>query len=611
MLLLSLFLGCPQDKPATDKAGDTAAELEPDSDGDGVPDSADCDPDNPYVYPGYYEIPYNGVDDDCDGIIVNDVDGDGYDGVRGGGDDCDDNNPNINPGHVEVCYDGLDNNCDGWEGGTDCDGDGYPLGRDCWDDEEDTSFPNPGGLRPADVYPGAPDVWYDGTDADCALNDDYDQDGDGEASAAYTGTDCDDLDPRVNTGMDELWNGFDDDCDGTTDTMVPGEAWMRVSGSSGDGEAGFGTAIAFVPDLDGDGTDDLVVGMSESDEYVGGAWILPSEPGILTPVAEALGSLSGTGGTGAALVRTGITGTETLAVASPWGESSGAVDFYDLGSIADGAAVARIEHEAAGGELFAMADGRLAVGCTLGAASLTVSTWEAVRGTMQIGDAAFSLSTTSLLCSTTADLGDLDGDGLNELLIAGYDEDGDNHVYMADGVTQSIGGSVPTVALTDLGNASLDLRWSFLPDLDGDGYDEAMITDPTYDAASTGDGRIWIVDGDTFVPAWTGAASATLSGGISGAAIRPGTLGDVDGDGVTDLLVGATGQAELYFVSTTDLLAGGDHVPVSRTPSFADTASATQFGDESWAYDFDRDGDVDVLVRTGRTPGGLYLFRHE
>jgi hypothetical protein len=50
---------------------------------------------------------------------------------------------------------------------------------------------------------------------------------------------------------------------------------------------------------------------------------------------------------------------------------------------------------------------------------------------------------------------------------------------------------------------------------------------------------------------------------------------------------------------------------VSRTPSFADTASATQFGDESWAYDFDRDGDVDVLVRTGRTPGGLYLFRHE
>ena len=31
----------------------------------------------------------------------------------------------------------------------------------------------------ADVYQGAPDVWYDGIDSNCDKVDDFDQDGDG------------------------------------------------------------------------------------------------------------------------------------------------------------------------------------------------------------------------------------------------------------------------------------------------------------------------------------------------------------------------------------------------------------------------------------------------
>ena len=49
-----------------------------------------------------------------------------------------------------------------------------------------------------------------------------DLDGDGYPSAAScrSGTDCDDLDPAVHPGAEELCNGLDDDCDGYTDDRV-------------------------------------------------------------------------------------------------------------------------------------------------------------------------------------------------------------------------------------------------------------------------------------------------------------------------------------------------------------------------------------------------------
>ena len=59
----------------------------------------------------------------------------------------------------------------------DGDGDGIsPADGDCWDAVEG---PAGSGLSGAEIYPGAPDAPYDGFDADCAGNDDYDLDGDG------------------------------------------------------------------------------------------------------------------------------------------------------------------------------------------------------------------------------------------------------------------------------------------------------------------------------------------------------------------------------------------------------------------------------------------------
>ena len=94
-----------------------------DRDGDGAPDGADCDPDDPKVYPGAPDEPYDGVDAGCDGGEEYDLDGDGHDGVEGGGDDCDDLDPTVYPGAAEL-DDGLDNDCDGEDETFDGDEDG-------------------------------------------------------------------------------------------------------------------------------------------------------------------------------------------------------------------------------------------------------------------------------------------------------------------------------------------------------------------------------------------------------------------------------------------------------------------------------------------------------
>jgi hypothetical protein len=84
-----------------------------DTDFDGSPNSEDCEPNNPDVHPGADDIPYDGLDQDCDGADLTDVDGDGEDAVQVGGTDCDDYDPTIFAGAIEDTSP-VDRNCDGF-----------------------------------------------------------------------------------------------------------------------------------------------------------------------------------------------------------------------------------------------------------------------------------------------------------------------------------------------------------------------------------------------------------------------------------------------------------------------------------------------------------------
>ena len=112
-----------------------------DMDGDGYsPADGDCDDENPDVNPGEEEVPYDGLDNDCEGGDELDADGDGHDADWFGGTDCNDEDAGINPDATEVCGDEVDRDCSGDpdDGTTDADGDGYidwacTVGDDCDD----------------------------------------------------------------------------------------------------------------------------------------------------------------------------------------------------------------------------------------------------------------------------------------------------------------------------------------------------------------------------------------------------------------------------------------------------------------------------------------------
>ncbi|MCO4747395.1 MAG: hypothetical protein KC912_21525 [Proteobacteria bacterium] len=201
------------------------------------------------------------VDEDCDGLVdehlTTDNDGDGFTAVgscEGSADDCNDWIVGVFPGATEACN-GLDDDCDGIidEGvRIDADGDGFP-GPGCAligvpEDCDDTD---------PDVFPGQEEVANNSTDDDCDGTEDEDpttddDDGDGYCEGPVCSSptvlpgDCDDTDPTVNPGPAaiEIIDGIDNDCDGNIDDGA-------TTGLDRDGD-GYTIADGDCNDLDSD-----------------------------------------------------------------------------------------------------------------------------------------------------------------------------------------------------------------------------------------------------------------------------------------------------------------------------------------------------------------------
>ncbi len=125
--MILALLAC-HDKPATSWPVDSGECVEsawyPDLDSDGfgaglpvescraphdhVASSTDCDDADASVFPGAEEAAYDGIDQDCDGSDLDDVDGDGSPLDA----DCDDDDPDRSPGFDEICDDAIDNDGD-------------------------------------------------------------------------------------------------------------------------------------------------------------------------------------------------------------------------------------------------------------------------------------------------------------------------------------------------------------------------------------------------------------------------------------------------------------------------------------------------------------------
>ena len=125
-----------------------------------------------------------------------------------GADDCDDDDPARSPGNEEIPYDGIDNDCDDATPDDDLDGDGFVNADDCDDTDADL------GAQVDDADCDGVDFRYDCDDTDPGSTY-FPVDADCDGSLA--GDDCDDTEPEVFPGMPEVtYNLWDDDCDPST-----------------------------------------------------------------------------------------------------------------------------------------------------------------------------------------------------------------------------------------------------------------------------------------------------------------------------------------------------------------------------------------------------------
>ncbi|HNH47912.1 MAG TPA: putative metal-binding motif-containing protein, partial [Myxococcota bacterium] len=202
----------------------------------------DCDDTNAAVNPGESEVPYDGLDNDCDpGTLDDDLDQDGFVIAQ----DCDDTNPEINPNMVEIC-DGIDQDCDGevddgagqlWY--LDTDGDGYGNS-----DAAVLSCETPAGYVAAEGDCNDADPLYNpGADeSNCDDPNDYNCDGsvgfaDADADGFSACTECDDTNAEVNPSAAEICDGLDNDCDGSVDVgAVDASTWYTDADADGYGD---------------------------------------------------------------------------------------------------------------------------------------------------------------------------------------------------------------------------------------------------------------------------------------------------------------------------------------------------------------------------------------
>jgi len=154
------------------------------------------------------------------------------------------------------------------------------------------------------------------------------------------------------------------------------------------------------------------------------------------------------------------------------------------------------------------------------------------------GVAAYGAGHLDKFGSSVVRVGDLDGDGVPDLVVGAPDADGTAGTEC--GAVHFRSGADPTVELGVAFGANVGERSGYalarLGDVDGDGLEDVAVGAATYNgAAGNMQGRVLILSGATF--AEIVSATSGEAGSEFGRALA--CAGDRDGDGIDELLVGA------------------------------------------------------------------------
>ncbi len=229
-----------------------------------------------------------------------------------------------------------------------------------------------------------------------------------------------------------------------------------------------------------------------------------------------------------------------------------------------------------------------------------------IKSTVEINDSTVNgpdLSNSDQFGSSVANIGDLDGDGVNDLAAGAYLDDGSGinrgavHIMFmnTDGSIDS------TVEINDatangpvLSNSdSFGASVASIGDLDGDGVDDLAVGAPLDNGTGTFRGAVHIMfmntDGsiDSTVEINDATANGPVLSNSDSFGVSVASIGDLDGDGVADLAAGAPldngtgtfrGALHIIFLEGNPALPALCNIQMSQTIFIpGETVTASEF----------------------------------
>ncbi len=197
--------------------------------------------------------------------------------------------------------------------------------------------------------------------------------------------------------------------------------------------------------------------------------------------------------------------------------------------------------------------------------------------------------------------GDVNGDGYDDVLVgSGYN----GRAYLFNGpITDSVDTSDRSTYFDGEEDDYFGLEAELLGDLNGDGYDDVIIGAYRSDDANHNVGRVYTFFGPTGAEVHQSAADSTLVGVLESAqaGMSLSSCSDVDDDGQQDLLVGGANAAWLVLGPVSGNMSL-DYADVRYNP---DNSSDRLGQAVSLAPDLDADGYDDILLGAQAATGAV------